>query len=216
MLELLNPASVFGGIMVDYGYVECTSACVQAMLAYRATYLCDDDEHGVRVLNDKQRALQQRIDAAATHAFTFITSLQQLNGSFYGIYITHSTSASYVYMCACILIVCMLALCCMLPTCTGSWAICYTYGTWFAVEACVALRNARLHSIDAARVHVILQRACAFLLSIQHADGGWGESFECCVQKKYVPSASSQIINTSWYTLQHTTSHYVASACISQ
>lgn len=30
-LERLNPAHVFGDIMVDYSYVECTSACVQAL-----------------------------------------------------------------------------------------------------------------------------------------------------------------------------------------
>ncbi len=33
-LELLNPSDVFGDIMVDYSYVECTSACVQALVAY--------------------------------------------------------------------------------------------------------------------------------------------------------------------------------------
>jgi lanosterol synthase len=30
-LEALNPAAVFGRIMVDYSYVECTSACLQAL-----------------------------------------------------------------------------------------------------------------------------------------------------------------------------------------
>jgi 2,3-oxidosqualene cyclase len=33
-LELLNPSDVFGNMMVDYSYVECTSACVQALAAY--------------------------------------------------------------------------------------------------------------------------------------------------------------------------------------
>lgn len=33
-LEMLNPSDVFGDIMVDYSYVECTSACVQALAAY--------------------------------------------------------------------------------------------------------------------------------------------------------------------------------------
>ncbi len=31
VVELLNPAEVFGDIMVDYTYVECTSAVVQAL-----------------------------------------------------------------------------------------------------------------------------------------------------------------------------------------
>lgn len=30
-MELINPAEVFGDIMVDYTYVECTSAVVQAL-----------------------------------------------------------------------------------------------------------------------------------------------------------------------------------------
>lgn len=30
-MELLNPAEVFGDIMVDYTYVECTSAVMQAL-----------------------------------------------------------------------------------------------------------------------------------------------------------------------------------------
>lgn len=33
-LELLNPAETFGDIIVDYSYVECTSACVQALGAF--------------------------------------------------------------------------------------------------------------------------------------------------------------------------------------
>ena len=31
VLEKINPAEVFGDIMVDYTYVECTSAVVQAL-----------------------------------------------------------------------------------------------------------------------------------------------------------------------------------------
>ncbi len=34
-LELFNPSDVFGGIMVDYSYVECTSSCVQALAAWQ-------------------------------------------------------------------------------------------------------------------------------------------------------------------------------------
>ena len=31
VMEMINPAEVFGDIMVDYTYVECTSACMQAL-----------------------------------------------------------------------------------------------------------------------------------------------------------------------------------------
>lgn len=31
VMEIINPAEVFGDIMVDYTYVECTSAVIQAL-----------------------------------------------------------------------------------------------------------------------------------------------------------------------------------------
>ncbi len=34
-LERLNPSDCFARIMIDYSYVECTSACVQALAAFR-------------------------------------------------------------------------------------------------------------------------------------------------------------------------------------
>lgn len=41
-------------------------------------------------------------------------------------------------------------------------------------------------------------QACDFLLSQQMVDGGWGEDFESCEQRRYVQSAQSQIHNTCW------------------
>jgi squalene/oxidosqualene cyclase-like protein len=37
-LELLNPSQVFGDIMVDYSYVECTSAMIQALVVARERF----------------------------------------------------------------------------------------------------------------------------------------------------------------------------------
>ncbi|WP_223643520.1 2,3-oxidosqualene cyclase [Corallococcus sp. EGB] len=37
-LERFNPSDVFAGIMVDPSYVECTSACVQALAAWRGAF----------------------------------------------------------------------------------------------------------------------------------------------------------------------------------
>ena len=37
-LELINPSETFGDIVVDYNYVECTSACVTAMTAFAKNY----------------------------------------------------------------------------------------------------------------------------------------------------------------------------------
>ena len=37
-MQLLNPAETFGDIIVDYSYVECTSACITALMAFRRKY----------------------------------------------------------------------------------------------------------------------------------------------------------------------------------
>ena len=37
-LEMINPSETFGDIVVDYNYVECTSACVTAMTAFAKNY----------------------------------------------------------------------------------------------------------------------------------------------------------------------------------
>lgn len=38
LLEMLNPADVFDGIMVDYSYTECSSACMKALISFRKQY----------------------------------------------------------------------------------------------------------------------------------------------------------------------------------
>ncbi|KAI2660801.1 Lanosterol synthase [Labeo rohita] len=38
LLELLNPSEVFGDIMIDYTYVECTSAVMQALKHFHSVY----------------------------------------------------------------------------------------------------------------------------------------------------------------------------------
>jgi squalene/oxidosqualene cyclase-like protein len=62
-LELLNASDCFRDIMIDYSYVECTSACVQALQAYRArfgggvyaTRISDAVELGRRFIERAQR-----------------------------------------------------------------------------------------------------------------------------------------------------------------
>jgi lanosterol synthase len=80
----------------------------------------------------------------------------------------------------------------------GSWAVCFTYGTWFATEALAANAD---HPGFKDRISAALHKACNFLIAHQNEDGGWGESFESCVQKKYIPAASSQVVNTAWALL---------------
>lgn len=60
-LELFNPSQVFGDIMVDYSYVECTSACMQALSRARARFGSEPRveralRRGARFLRHRQRA----------------------------------------------------------------------------------------------------------------------------------------------------------------
>lgn len=51
----------------------------------------------------------------------------------------------------------------------GSWAVCFTYGAWFAIEAFT------LCGSEKDRPYI--EKGCQFLLKKQRADGGWGEDF---------------------------------------
>ena len=53
----------------------------------------------------------------------------------------------------------------------GSWGICFTYATQFALES-LSLVGETYETSEYAR------RACEFLIGKQRADGGWGESYK--------------------------------------
>ena len=76
----------------------------------------------------------------------------------------------------------------------GSWAVCFTYGAWFGV--CALAQGGDPLGADAPA----LARCCAFLLSKQQADGGWGESYLSCLVKQYSPTESA-VVNTAWALL---------------
>ena len=67
--EMFNPSEVFGDIMIDYSYVECTSACITALVSFSKVL---PDHRSAEVLN----AIQ-----AGRH---FLKSIQRANGSWYG------------------------------------------------------------------------------------------------------------------------------------
>ncbi|KAM6131595.1 LOW QUALITY PROTEIN: lanosterol synthase [Phoenicopterus ruber ruber] len=63
LLELLNPSEVFGDIMIDYTYVECTSAVMQALKHFhdefpehRAAEIRETLQKGLEFCRKKQRA----------------------------------------------------------------------------------------------------------------------------------------------------------------
>ncbi len=68
-LEFMNPAEVFGDIMADYPYVECSSACIRALCEFRHHY------------PDYRRT---EIDRAVNKGVRFIKSKQRPDGSWLG------------------------------------------------------------------------------------------------------------------------------------
>ncbi|XP_075961813.1 lanosterol synthase [Anarhichas minor] len=147
LLELLNPSEVFGDIMIDYTYVECTSAVMQALKHFQKAY----PEH---------RA--EEIRSTLREGLEYCRKVQKPDGSW-----------------------------------EGSWGVCFTYGIWFGLEAFACMG----HVYKDGDVCDEVQRACQFLLDRQMPDGGWGEDFESCEQRRYVQSSSAQIHNTCWALL---------------
>ncbi|KAL5178490.1 Cycloartenol synthase [Glycine soja] len=68
-LEIINPAETFGDIVIDYPYVECTSAAIQALASFRKLYP-----------GHRREEIQHCIDKATT----FIEKIQASDGSWYG------------------------------------------------------------------------------------------------------------------------------------
>ncbi|XP_006163194.1 lanosterol synthase [Tupaia chinensis] len=144
LLELLNPSEVFGDIMIDYTYVECTSAVMQALKLFHRQF---PDHRAMEIRDTLEKGLE------------FCRQKQRPDGSW-----------------------------------EGSWGVCFTYGTWFGLEAFACMGQSYWNGTACAEV----SQACDFLLSRQMADGGWGEDFESCEQRRYVQSAQSQVHNTCW------------------
>lgn len=68
-LELINPAETFGDIVIDYPYVECTSAAIQALTSFKKLY---------------SRHRREEIEHCISKAATFLEKIQELDGSWYG------------------------------------------------------------------------------------------------------------------------------------
>jgi lanosterol synthase len=120
-LEALNPAEVFGDIMTEFPYPECTTSAITALSVFRTH-------------NPTYRAAE--IDRTIRAAVAYIHAAQQPHGGW-----------------------------------VGSWGICFTYASQFALESLALVGETYGTS---ARV----KKACEFLLSHQRADGGWGESYK--------------------------------------
>ncbi|KAL4966074.1 terpene cyclase/mutase family protein [Aspergillus stella-maris] len=141
-LEMFNAAQVFGGIMVEYDYPECTTAVLTAVSLFH--------KHWPDYRADEIKTFINR-------ALKYIKSVQQPDGSWY-----------------------------------GSWGVCFTYGTMFALESLASVGETWESS-------TAVRRACDFLLSKQRPDGGWSESYESCEKAQYIEHPTgSLVVQTSF------------------
>lgn len=120
-MEMLNAAEVFGNIMVEYLYPECTTAAVTTLSLFS------------RHWPDYRT---QEVQTFITRAVGWIKTAQYDHGGWY-----------------------------------GSWAICFTYATMFALESLATIGETYANSGPA-------KRGCDFLVFKQRDDGGWSESYQ--------------------------------------
>jgi len=144
IIEIINPAALYGEIMVDYQHTECTSACITALKAFQERY---------------PNHRKEEIDSACQDGLNLIKRKMTQDGGWY-----------------------------------GGWAVCFCYGTWFAMAAMKAMGETYATSYH-------MRRGCQFLVERQLPDGGWGESYLSCVKHVYVQNHRSQVVNTSWALL---------------
>ncbi|KAG0536407.1 hypothetical protein BDA96_03G061100, partial [Sorghum bicolor] len=145
-LERFNPSETFGGIMIDYPYVECTSASIQCLALFKELYP-----------GHRKKEVYNCIRKGAN----FIESMQRNDGSWY-----------------------------------GSWGICFTHATWFAVRGLVCAGRTFKNN-------PAIKKACEFLLSKELPSGGWGESYLSCENKVYthLEGMRPHAVNTAWAML---------------
>ncbi|KAF4581561.1 Lanosterol synthase (Oxidosqualene--lanosterol cyclase) [Pleurotus pulmonarius] len=141
ILEALNPSEVFGDIMIEFNYPECTTSVITALSVFRKYY---------------PEYRKDDISRVVSKAINFLHKAQRPEGGWF-----------------------------------GSWGICFTYATMFALES-LALVGETYATSESAR------RACEFLLDKQMDDGGWGETYKSCETEQYHCHERSQVVQTSW------------------
>lgn len=91
-LELFNPSHVFGDIMVDHSYTECTAACLASLALWRRRFAVESD-HG----------LGPSIEAALRRGERFLRKSQRADGSWegsWGVCFTYGTWFGVRGLCA--------------------------------------------------------------------------------------------------------------------
>ena len=143
--------------------MECTSAAIQALVAFRKLY------PGHR---------KKDVDECIEKAVKFIESSQATDGSWFVSLVTIKKKTICGVTCLVFVLILLVYLGFCLVTCDryGSWAVCFTYGAWFGVKGLEAVGKTLKNSPAVAK-------ACEFLLSKQLPSGGWGESYLSCQDK---------------------------------
>lgn len=149
---MLNPAETFGDIIVDYSYVECSSACITGLAAFHSDYpgappppppfACHPLAcpafglvwpHAYTVLDCSCMFAEHRaseVRRSLERGRDFVLADQRQDGSWY-----------------------------------GSWGVCFTYGTWFGVDALAAAPPCSASSMvppPLERTSTYFQKHCAF------------------------------------------------------
>ncbi|KAJ6706823.1 TERPENE CYCLASE/MUTASE FAMILY MEMBER [Salix viminalis] len=83
-MEMLNPTEVFGGVMVETEYVECTTSIIQALAL--VTHL--HPEH-------RRKEIETSVAKEATH---YVENAQMADGSWYGNWGICYTYAAYLVL----------------------------------------------------------------------------------------------------------------------
>jgi squalene-hopene/tetraprenyl-beta-curcumene cyclase len=73
----------------------------------------------------------------------------------------------------------------------GRWGVNHVYGTWCVISALTALHTGS----------EMVERAVAWLLSVQNRDGGWGESCHSYADESFAGIGNSTPSQTAWAVL---------------
>ncbi len=72
----------------------------------------------------------------------------------------------------------------------GRWGVNYIYGTWCVLQGLQAI------GYDMKKPSIL--KAVAWLKSVQNADGGFGESCQSYIEKRFIPTSSSTTSQAAW------------------
>lgn len=177
-VEALNPSEVFGDIMIDYPYVECTSAAVTALLAFR-------DAPAAVVGPGAATYRAAEVAAAISSGVAFVVRSQRPDGSWYGSWGVCFTYAAFFAIDV------LVAAGVVLPPSSSDAAAGGSDGGGDDGS------GGRM-SGGSGTYGASLRAGCAFLASVQRPDGAWGETYESCVTGTYVQAPAGQVVHTAW------------------